>query len=215
MIAIDTEKENKEIAQQYKELLRVSYQTLSNSDKKLIRTAFDTAVDAHKTQRRKTGEAYIFHPIGVAKIIAEQIGLDATSIAAALLHDVVEDSDYTLDDLERLVGSTVTRIVHGLTKISHLKKDKDVSLQAENFRKMLLTLHDDVRVIIIKIADRLHNMMTLDGLAEYKQVKIASETLYIYAPLAHRIGLYNVKTNLEDLGFKYTEPEQYLSLIHI
>lgn len=209
MIAIDTEKENKEIAQQYKELLRVSYQTLSNADKKLIRTAFDTAVDAHKTQRRKTGEAYIFHPIGVAKIIAEQIGLDATSIAAALLHDVVEDSDYTLDDLERLVGSTVTRIVHGLTKISHLKKDKDVSLQAENFRKMLLTLHDDVRVIIIKIADRLHNMMTLDGLAEYKQVKIASETLYIYAPLAHRIGLYNVKTNLEDLGFKYTEPEQY------
>ena len=209
MIAIDTEKENKEIAQQYKELLRVSYQTLSNADKKLIRTAFDTAVDAHKTQRRKTGEAYIFHPIGVAKIVAEQIGLDATSIAAALLHDVVEDTDYTLDDLERLVGSTVTRIVHGLTKISHLKKDKDVSLQAENFRKMLLTLHDDVRVIIIKIADRLHNMMTLDGLAEYKQVKIASETLYIYAPLAHRIGLYNVKTNLEDLGFKYTEPEQY------
>lgn len=209
MIAVDIEKENKEIAQQYKELLRISYQSLSKEDKKLIRTAFDTAVEAHKEQRRKTGEAYIFHPISVAKIVAEQIGLDATSIAAALLHDVVEDTDYTLEDLEGLVGTTVTRIVHGLTKISHLKKDRDVSLQAENFRKMLLTLHDDVRVIIIKIADRLHNMMTLDGLAEYKQVKIASETLYIYAPLAHRIGLYNVKTTLEDLGFKYTEPLHY------
>lgn len=209
MIAVDIEKENKEIAQQYKELLRISYQSLSKEDKKLIRTAFDTAVEAHKEQRRKTGEAYIFHPISVAKIVAEQIGLDATSIAAALLHDVVEDTDYTLEDLEGLVGTTVTRIVHGLTKISHLKKDRDVSLQAENFRKMLLTLHDDVRVIIIKIADRLHNMMTLDGLAEYKQVKIASETLYIYAPLAHRIGLFNVKTTLEDLGFKYTEPLHY------
>ena len=212
MVALDLEKENKEIAQQYKELLRISYQTLTTGDKKLIRTAFDTAVEAHKDQRRKTGEAYIFHPIAVAKIVAEQIGLDATSIAAALLHDVIEDTDYTLEDLERLVGSTVARIVHGLTKIAHLKKDKDVSLQAENFRKMLLTLHDDVRVIIIKIADRLHNMMTLDGLATYKQVKIASETLYIYAPLAHRIGLYNVKTTLEDLGFKYTEPQQYIAI---
>ena len=212
MVAIDSEKENKEIAQQYKELLRISYQTLTTGDKKLIRTAFDTAVEAHKDQRRKTGEAYIFHPIAVAKIVAEQIGLDATSIAAALLHDVIEDTDYTLEDLERLVGNTVARIVHGLTKIAHLKKDKDVSLQAENFRKMLLTLHDDVRVIIIKIADRLHNMMTLDGLATYKQVKIASETLYIYAPLAHRIGLYNVKTTLEDLGFKYTEPQQYIAI---
>ncbi|MGC6421359.1 MAG: RelA/SpoT family protein [Flavobacteriaceae bacterium] len=212
MLTIDTEKENKEIARQYKELLRISYQTLTAGDKKLIRTAFDTAVEAHKEQRRKTGEAYIFHPIAVAKIVAEQIGLDATSIAAALLHDVIEDTEYTLEDLERLVGTTVARIVHGLTKIAHLKKDKDVSLQAENFRKMLLTLHDDVRVIIIKIADRLHNMMTLDGLAEYKQVKIASETLYIYAPLAHRIGLYNVKTTLEDLGFKYTEPNQYLAI---
>ena len=212
MVTIDTEKENKEIAQQYKELLRISYQTLSTADKKLIRTAFDTAVEAHKDQRRKTGEAYIFHPIAVAKIVAEQIGLDATSIAAALLHDVIEDTEYTLEDLERLVGTTVARIVHGLTKIAHLKKDKDVSLQAENFRKMLLTLHDDVRVIIIKIADRLHNMMTLDGLAEYKQIKIASETLYIYAPLAHRIGLYNVKTALEDFGFKYTEPRQYQAI---
>lgn len=206
---VDPEIENKEIAQQYKELLRISYQTLTAEDKKLIRLAFDTAVDAHLDQRRKSGEAYIFHPIAVAKIVADQIGLDATSIAAALLHDVVEDTAYTLEDLERLVGSTVAKIVHGLTKIAHLKKDKDISLQAENFRKMLLTLNDDVRVIIIKIADRLHNMQTMDVMPEYKQVKIASETLYIYAPLAHRIGLYNIKTELEDLGLKYTEPERY------
>ena len=206
---VDPEIENKEIAQQYKELLRISYQTLTEEDKKLIRLAFDTAVDAHREQRRKSGEAYIFHPIAVAKIVADQIGLDATSIAAALLHDVVEDTEYTIEDLERLVGPTVAKIVHGLTKIAHLKKDKDISLQAENFRKMLLTLHDDVRVIIIKIADRLHNMQTMDAMPEYKQVKIASETLYIYAPLAHRIGLYNIKTELEDLGLKYTEPQRY------
>ncbi|WBL23490.1 RelA/SpoT family protein [Zunongwangia sp. HRR-M8] len=203
------EKENKEIAQQYKELLRISYQTLTDEDKKLIRAAFDTAVDAHKDQRRKSGEAYIFHPISVAKIVASEIGLDATSIAAALLHDVVEDTSYTLDDLERMFGETVAKIVDGLTKISSLKKDKDVSLQAENFRKMLLTLNDDIRVIIIKIADRLHNMQTMDAMRRDKQIKIASETLYIYAPLAHRIGLYNVKTELEDLGLKYTEPEVY------
>ncbi|WP_435622887.1 RelA/SpoT family protein [Flagellimonas sp.] len=203
------EKENKEIAKQYKELLRISYQTLTAADKKLIRSAFDVAVDAHKDQRRKSGEAYIFHPIAVAKIVASKIGLDAVSIASALLHDVVEDTDYTLDDIERMFGETVARIVDGLTKIAHLKKDKDISQQAENFRKMLLTLHDDVRVIIIKIADRYHNMLTMDAMPEHKQVKIASETLYIYAPLAHRIGLYNIKTHLEDLSLKYTEPEVY------
>ncbi|MAU26734.1 MAG: RelA/SpoT family protein [Muricauda sp.] len=203
------EKENKEIAKQYKELLRISYQTLSKEDKKLIRSAFDVAVDAHKDQRRKSGEAYIFHPIAVAKIVASEIGLDAVSIASALLHDVVEDTAYTLDDIERMFGETVARIVDGLTKIAHLKKDKDISQQAENFRKMLLTLHDDVRVIIIKIADRYHNMLTLDAMSEDKQVKMASETLYIYAPLAHRIGLYNIKTHLEDLSLKYTEPDVY------
>ncbi|NJB37625.1 RelA/SpoT family protein [Croceivirga sp. JEA036] len=203
------EKENKEIAQQYKELLRISYQTLTDEDKKLIRSAFDVAVDAHKNQRRKSGEAYIFHPIAVAKIVASEIGLDAVSIASALLHDVVEDTEYTLADLERLFGETVARIVDGLTKIAHLKKDMNISQQAENFRKMLLTLHDDVRVIIIKIADRYHNMLTMDSMPEHKQVKIASETLYIYAPLAHRIGLYNIKTHLEDLSLKYTEPEVY------
>ena len=209
---VDEELENKEIAKQYKELLRISYQTLSEKDKKMIRLAFDTAVEAHSDQRRKSGEAYIFHPINVAKIVAQQIGLDATSICAALLHDVVEDTRFTLEEIERLLGNTVAKIVHGLTKISSLKKDKNISLQAENFRKMLLTLNDDVRVIIIKIADRLHNMQTMDAMPEYKQVKIASETLYIYAPLAHRIGLYNVKTELEDLSLKYTEPQRYQSI---
>ncbi|MFQ3349756.1 MAG: guanosine-3',5'-bis(diphosphate) 3'-pyrophosphohydrolase [Candidatus Arcticimaribacter sp.] len=206
---IDEQIENKEIAKQYKELLRISYLQLTDEDKKLIRLAFDTAVDAHKNQRRKSGEAYIFHPIAVSKIVASEIGLDAASIAAALLHDTVEDTDYTLDDIERLFGSTVAKIVHGLTKISRLKKDTDISLQAENFRKMLLTLNDDIRVIIIKIADRLHNMQTMDAMPEHKQVKIASETLYIYAPIAHRIGMFNIKTELEDLSLKYTEPLRF------
>lgn len=201
--------ENKRIAQGYKELLKISYQTLSEDDKKLIRKAFDIAVEAHSPQRRKSGEAYIFHPIAVAKIVAKEIGLDATAIAAALLHDVVEDTEYTLSDIERLFGVTIARIVDGLTKIAHLKKDADISQQAENFRKMLLTLNEDVRVIIIKIADRLHNMQTMDSMPAYKQVKIASETLYIYAPIAHRLGLYNIKTELEDLGLKYTEPEVF------
>jgi len=214
MTEVDIEKENAEIAKAYRELLRVSYRTLSEEDKVLIRKAFDVALDAHKDQRRKSGEAYIFHPIAVAKIVAQEIGLDATSIAAALLHDVVEDSeDYTYTDIERLFGKTVAKIVEGLTKISSLKKSGDISLQAENFRKMLLTLNDDVRVIIIKIADRLHNMQTMDSMRPDKQVKIASETLYIYAPLAHRIGLYNIKTELEDLGLKYTEPEVYNDIL--
>ncbi|WP_142190986.1 RelA/SpoT family protein [Arenibacter algicola] len=207
------EKENKEIAKQYKELLRISYQSLTDEDKKLIRSAFDIAVDAHKNQRRKSGEAYVFHPIAVAKIVASEMGLDAVSIASALLHDVVEDTEYTLADIERLFGETVARIVDGLTKIAHLKKDMNISQQAENFRKMLLTLNDDVRVIIIKIADRYHNMLTMDSMPEHKQVKIASETLYIYAPLAHRIGLYNIKTELEDLSLKYTEPDVYEDIL--
>ena len=214
MAEVDIEKENAEIAKAYKDLLKVSYQTLSSTDKKLIRQAFEVAVDAHKNQRRKSGEAYIFHPIAVARIVASEIGLDATCIAAALLHDVVEDNpDYTLVDIERMFGKTIARIVDGLTKISSLNKDKDVSTQAENFRKMLLTLNDDVRVIIIKIADRLHNMQTMDSMRSDKQEKIASETLYIYAPLAHRIGLYNIKTELEDLGLKYTEPEVYNDIL--
>ncbi|WP_442266724.1 RelA/SpoT family protein [Tenacibaculum sp. ZS6-P6] len=207
------EEENKEIANRYKDLLKGTYQTLSENDKKLIRKAFEVAVEAHSSQRRKSGEPYIFHPIAVAKIVAYEIGLGATSIAAALLHDVVEDTHYTVEDMEQLFGETVARIVSGLTKISRLKQDQDYSIQAENFRKMLLTLHDDVRVILIKIADRLHNMQTMDAMPPHKQVKIASETLYIYAPLAHRLGLYNIKTELEDLGLKYTEPEVYNDIL--
>jgi guanosine-3',5'-bis(diphosphate) 3'-pyrophosphohydrolase len=207
------EEENKEIASRYKDLLKGSYEILSLEDKKLIRKAFEIAVDAHSEQRRKTGEPYIFHPIAVAKIVAMEIGLGATSIAAALLHDVVEDTKYTIDDMEQLFGETIARIVNGLTKISRLNKEQDASIQAENFRKMLLTLHDDVRVILIKIADRLHNMQTMDAMPSHKQVKIASETLYIYAPLAHRLGLYNIKTELEDLGLKYTEPEVFSAII--
>ncbi|MBF7090129.1 bifunctional (p)ppGpp synthetase/guanosine-3',5'-bis(diphosphate) 3'-pyrophosphohydrolase [Flavobacterium sp. ALJ2] len=213
MTEIDIEKENKAIAQEYKELLRISYQTLSPTDKKLIRKAFDVAVDAHKEQRRKSGEAYIFHPIAVAKIVASEIGLGATSIAAALLHDVVEDTPLTVQDIERLFNPKVAQLVEGLTKISMVQRDLNASMQAENFRKMILTLNDDVRVILIKLADRLHNMQTMDSMAEYKQTKIASETLYIYAPLAHRLGLYNIKTKLEDLGLKYTEPEVYNDIV--
>jgi len=203
------EQENKEITKEYKKLLRISYRHLSKEDKALIRKAFNVAMEAHKDQRRKSGEAYIFHPISVAQIVASEIGLDATSIAAALLHDVVEDTEYSLADIEQLFGETIAKIVDGLTKISALSKESDISLQAENFRKMLLTLNDDIRVIIIKIADRLHNMQTMESMRPDKQVKIASETLYIYAPLAHRIGLYNIKTELEDLSLKYTEPDVY------
>ncbi len=213
MVEIDLEQENKAIAREYKELLRISYQTLSEDDKKLIRKAFDVAVDAHKDQRRKSGEAYIFHPIAVAKIVASEIGLGATSIAAALMHDVVEDTDITVEDIERMFNPKIAKIVEGLTKIAQVKTDNEISMQAENFRKMLLTLNDDVRVILIKIADRLHNMQTMESMVDYKQAKIASETLYIYAPLAHRLGLYNIKNQLEDLGLKYTEPEIYNDII--
>ena len=214
MTVAEIAQENAAIAKEYKELLKISYRTLSAADKKLIRKAFDVAVDAHSDQRRKSGEAYVFHPIAVAKIVASKIGLDATSIAAALIHDVVEDCPrYTINDIQQLFGETVARIVDGLTKISSLNKDMNVSMQAENFRKMLLTLHDDIRVIIIKIADRLHNMQTIHSMREDKQLKIASETLYIYAPLAHKIGLYNIKTKLEDLALKYTEPEVYNDIL--
>ncbi len=203
------EEENKEIAKRYKDLLKGAYQTFTASDKQEIRKAFDIALEAHSSQRRKTGEPYIFHPIAVAKIVAYEIGLGTKSIVAALLHDVVEDTDYTLEEIEDLFGETVAKIVGGLTKISHLNKDSKSSLQAENFRKMLLTLSDDVRVILIKIADRLHNMLTMDAMPPHKQAKISSETIYIYAPLAHRLGLYNIKSELENLGLKYTEPDVY------
>ena len=211
-MVVDSIKENSQIAKEYKELLKISYQSLSKDDRKLIRLAFNTSVDAHKNQRRKSGEPYVFHPISVAKIVASKIGLDATCIAAALLHDVIEDTDYDEKKITKIFGKTICKIVVGLTKISKLSKDENVSLQAENFRKMLLTLNDDVRVILIKIADRLHNMQTLDSMPNGKQIKIASETLYIYAPIAHRIGLFDVKSELEDLGLKYTEPEIFNEL---
>ena len=210
MAVKDIELEKKALTKEYKELLKISYQTLSSDDKKLIRKAFNFAVDAHEHQRRISGEAYIFHPIAVAKIVAYEIGSDAISIAAALIHDVVEDnSNYSIQNIKKEFGKNIARIVNGLTKISNLSTKADISHQAENYRKMLLTLSEDVRVIIIKIADRLHNMQTLSVMPVEKQIKKASETLYIYAPLAHRIGLYNIKTELEDLGLKYTDPETY------
>ncbi len=213
MTEIDIEQENKAIAKEYKELLRISYQTLTAEDKKIIRKAFDVAVEAHKDQRRKSGEAYIFHPIAVAKIVASEIGLGATAIAAALMHDVVEDSPITVAEIEKMFNPKIAQLVDGLTKIAKVKTDQEISMQAENFRKMLLTLNDDVRVILIKLADRLHNMQTMESMVDYKQAKIASETLYIYAPLAHRLGLYNIKSKLEDLGLKYTEPEVYADIV--
>ncbi len=211
MKPIDFEQEKKEILNKYKSLLRVCADKIDKSDKKNIRKAFDIAVEAHKDMRRKSGEPYIYHPIAVAHIAAKEIGLGATSIICALLHDLVEDTDYTLKDIEEVFGRKVTQIIDGLTKIQDVF-DKNVSMQAENFRKMLLTLSDDVRVILIKLADRLHNMRTLDNMSKSKQLKIASETLYLYAPLAHRLGLYSIKTELEDLGLKFTKPEIYKAI---
>ncbi|MEO6882960.1 MAG: bifunctional (p)ppGpp synthetase/guanosine-3',5'-bis(diphosphate) 3'-pyrophosphohydrolase [Bacteroidia bacterium] len=208
---IDIEQEKKEILKRYRGLLRASKRRLEKGDKLLIRKAFDIALEAHKDMRRKSGEPYIYHPIAVAVIAAEEIGLGTTSVVCALLHDVVEDTDMSLEDIRGLFGDRVTKIIDGLTKISGVF-DQTSSLQAENFRKMLLTLSDDVRVILIKLADRLHNMRTLDSMARQKQLKIASETLYLYAPLAHRLGLNAIKTEMEDLGLKYTEPEIFDSI---
>ena len=209
MEAVSEKSTNRRIAREYKKLLKISYQDLNENDVELIRNALDLAIDAHKDQYRKSGEPYIFHPLAVAKIAAEKIGLDSIGIASALLHDVVEDSKYSIEDIEFRFGETIAKIVSGLTKISKLKKDIILSIQAENFRKMLLTLNDDVRVILIKIADRLHNMQTMNYMPSEKQTKISSESLYIYAPIAHRIGLYEIKSELEDLSLKYIEPEVY------
>jgi len=211
MQPIDLEQEKKDILNKYKSLLRACADKTDKADKKEIRKAFDLAVEAHKTQRRKSGEPYIYHPIAVAHIAAKEISLGTTSIICALLHDVVEDTVYTLKDIEKLFGVKVSKIIDGLTKIQDVF-DKNVSMQAENFRKMLLTLSDDVRVILIKLADRLHNMRTLDAMKKPKQLKIASETLYLYAPLAHRLGLYAIKTELEDLGLKFTKTEVYKAI---
>ncbi len=208
----DLEKENKEILARYKDLINNTYRTLNEEQNKLIRKAFDIALDAHKDQRRKTGEPYIYHPIEVAKIVANEVGLGATSIACALLHDVIEDSEYTYEDLKKIFGETIADIVNGLTKISVMNQ-QNISVQSENYRKLLLTLSEDFRVILIKIADRLHNMRTLESMHPIKQKKIAAETAYIYAPLAHRFGLYSIKSELEDLSLKYNNPEVYNDIL--
>jgi len=202
------EPEKKEIVRQYRALLRVLKPKLKPGDKELLRRAFEIAVDAHKTMRRKSGEPYILHPLAVSRICVEEIGLGVRSTICALLHDTVEDTDVTLDDIEREFGNEIARIIDGLTKISNVV-DANSSQQAENFKKILLTLTDDPRVILIKLADRLHNMRTLDSMKAEKQLKVSSETVYVYAPLAHRMGLYNVKTELEDLSMKYLETDTY------
>ncbi len=203
-----TEKEKREIIQEYRQLLKLSRDHIRESDKKLIRMAFEMASEAHQDMRRKTKEPFILHPLSVAQIVADEIGLGATSIICALLHDVVEDTEITLADIKREFGSKIAHIIDGLTKISKIYQQSP-SIQAENFRKILLTLAEDVRVILIKIADRLHNMRTLHAMPEHKQLKIASETQYLYAPLAHRLGLHTIKSELEDLAMKYIEPEEY------
>jgi len=212
MIAVDLEEERKEIIRRYRRLLRKAKPFLKDDDAKIIKKAFNMSVEAHKEMRRKSGEPYIYHPIAVAQICVEEIGLGTTSIVAALLHDVVEDTEIELDEIKEGFGPKVSRIIDGLTKISGVF-DHGSSQQAENFRKMLLTLSDDVRVILIKLADRLHNMRTLGSMPRHKQLKIISETIYLYAPLAHRLGLYAIKSELEDLWLKYTEPEIYNDLV--
>ncbi|MBP7982408.1 MAG: bifunctional (p)ppGpp synthetase/guanosine-3',5'-bis(diphosphate) 3'-pyrophosphohydrolase [Kaistella sp.] len=207
----DLEQENKEILARYRDLISNTYRTLDEEQNKVIRKAFDIALDAHKDQRRKTGEPYIYHPIEVAKIVANEIGLGATSIACALLHDVIEDSEYTYEDIKKIFGKKIADIVNGLTKIS-VMNHQNISIQSENYRKLLLTLSEDFRVILIKIADRLHNMRTLESMAPDKQKKIASETVYIYAPLAHRLGFYNIKSELEDLSLKFNNPDVYFDI---
>jgi GTP pyrophosphokinase len=202
------EQEKKEILRHYRALLRALKPKLKPGDREMVRTAFQMAADAHKTMRRKSGEPYILHPIAVAMICVEEIGLGVRSTICALLHDTVEDTEITLEDLQREFGQEIARIVDGLTKISNVI-DTNSSQQAENFKKILITLTDDPRVILIKLADRLHNMRTLDSMKREKQLKIASETVWVYAPLAHRLGLYAIKTELEDLAMKYMEPDAY------
>jgi GTP pyrophosphokinase len=207
-IIIDVEQERKDILKRYRKLLKTAKPFLKGNDAKMIKKAFNTSLEAHKDMRRRSGEPYIYHPLAVAQIVVEEIGLGTTAIVAALLHDVVEDTETTIEDISRLFGEKVAKIIDGLTKISG-KFEYGTSQQAENFRKMLLTLSDDVRVILIKLADRLHNMRTLDSMPRDKQLKIASETIFIYAPLAHRLGLYSFKSELEDLYLKYTELDAY------
>ena len=205
---LNEEEEKKKILREYRALLRVLKAKLKPGDKVLLRRAFEMAAEAHKTMRRKSGEPYILHPLAVAKICVEEIGLGIRSTICALLHDTVEDTDVSLEDVRLEFGNEIAKIVDGLTKISTVM-DSNSSQQAENFKKILLTLTDDPRVILIKLADRLHNMRTLDSMKPEKQLKVSSETIYVYAPLAHRMGLYNIKTEMEDLAMKYLEPDSF------
>jgi GTP pyrophosphokinase len=207
--SLDEEQEKKEIVRHYRALLRALKPRLKKGDRELVRTAFEMAADAHKEMRRKSGEPYILHPLAVSQICVDEIGLGVRSAICALLHDTVEDTEVTLEDIERALGAEIAHIVDGLTKISTVIDSSTSTAQAENFKKILLTLADDPRVILIKLADRLHNMRTLDSMNREKQLKIASETVFIYAPLAHRLGLYNIKSELEDLAMKYTEQQTY------
>ncbi len=212
--SIDEEQEKKLILREYRALLRALKQRLKKGDKKIVRRAFELAADAHKEMRRKSGEPYILHPLAVARIVVEEIGLGVTSACCALMHDVVEDTEITLEDIASEFGINFSRIIDGLTKIANVVDIKaTASMQAENFRKILLTLAEDPRVILIKLADRLHNMRTLTSMSREKQLKIASETTYIFTPLAHRLGLYEIKTELEDLALKFTQPDVYLDIV--
>src|SRR6187431_456521 len=208
---LNEEQEKKLILREYRSLQRSLKSRIKPGDRKLIRHAFEMAADAHKTMRRKSGEPYILHPLAVAMICVEEIGLGVRSTICSLLHDTVEDTDVTLEDVQREFGNEIAKIVDGLTKISNVI-DVNASQQAENFRKILLTLADDPRVILIKLADRLHNMRTLESMNREKQLKISSETTYIYSPLAHRLGLYEIKSEMEDLALKYTQPEVYMEI---
>lgn len=213
MTEFELEQEKKEIVRQYRKLLRHAKPFLRDDDAKTIKRAFNLSQEAHKNMRRRSGEPYIFHPLAVAQICVDEIGLGTTSIVSALLHDVVEDTEMEIEDIERHFGKKVARIIDGLTKISDVF-DQGSSAQAENFRKMLLTLSDDVRVILVKLADRLHNMRTLGSMPRHKQIKVSSETIYLYAPLAHRLGLYAIKSELEDLYLKYSDPVKYQDIVN-
>lgn len=213
MNKLQTKAEQRLIADYYENLTNTFDQRITDEGRERIQKAFEFANSAHAGVKRKSGEPYIIHPIAVAQIVSGEIGLGATSIIAAILHDVVEDTDYSLDDIQNLFGEKVAKVVDGLTKLSDEITAQHDSKQATNFRKMLMTLSDDVRVILIKLADRLHNMRTLDSMPAAKQLKIAAETLYIFAPLAHRLGLYSIKTELEDLSLKYKQPETFDQIV--
>ena len=209
---INEQEENRAIVRKYRELLTVVYPKTDKDERKAIRKAFVLATNAHNGVRRKSGEPYIYHPIAVAMICCKEMNLGATSVICALLHDVVEDTDYTLENMRDMFGDLVAEIIDGLTKIEDLVFDNNMSIQAENFKKIFLSMSKDVRVILIKLADRLHNMRTLDSMPPEKQLKIASETSYFYVPFAHRLGLYTIKSELEDYAMKYTNPTEYYAI---